>query len=739
MRIFVFRPQSDAERSARKLAARGHEAVVAPLFDVKPSQEPAPDGPFDAIVLTSGNAVSALASAPDAWRRLPVFTVGARTAARVREAGLPDARSADGGRDELIALIGDNLGPPARLLLIAGRDRHDDVEARLAGAGFSTTVWTAYAAEAVEVLPETAAAALRDRNVEAALHYSPRGAQVFLDLVRGAGLLEPALELTHVALSAEVAAPLVAAGASTILVAEHPEEAALMAALDQVLARKTGADDAREGAGAPVGGDAGEDAMKTPRTSGSESNAGDAAGADATAPARGRARRTPPTIEGKALDGKALDGKAVEGKAAEGKAAEIKASAGAVISGDAPASAGSPPPAPGGVMAEMAAAPDVAETAAEAILPTEALPQEFAAPPGAAARPAAEDATRRDGAPAGTVVPPPAPARSSLPGMLLAGLIGGVVGAGLVMLALSLARPDDALRQIAVLRTELEAVRAAAAAAPDSAALAAIDAKAVAAAAAAVEAGRKGAEANAAVGALAARAAAQPLAGAASAITDLTGQAQRAQTEAAAARTAADALGQRLDQTTARIGSIETLARSAASPSPQALAAARIVLAERVQSAIASGQPFAGDVAALGKGGAAAEQLAALEAVAATGAPTRATLLAQMKSHRAMLERALTPADAGWQDRLAGLASRIVTIRPVGESADAKPGTLVVRLESAIAADRNGDAAGLWGQLPEQARRDSAAFGEALRKRAAADAAIAKIAQDAVAALGAAG
>lgn len=735
MRIFVFRPRSDAERSARKLAARGHEAVVAPLFDVKPSQEPAPDGAFDAIVLTSGNAVPALASAPDAWRRLPVFTVGARTAARVREAGLPDARSADGGRDELIALIGDNLGPPARLLLIVGRDRHDDVGARLAAAGFSTTIWTAYAAEAVEVLPETAAAALRDRNVEAALHYSPRAAQVFLDLVQGAGLREPALELTHVALSAEVAAPLVAAGASTILVAEHPEEAALMAALDQVLARKTGADDAREGAVAPVGGDAGEDAMKAPKTSGSETNAGDPSGADATAPARGRARRTPPTIEGKGFERKAFERKAVEGEAVEGKA-----SAGGVISGEAPASAGSPPPVPDSIMTEVAAAsPDVAETAAEAILPTKALPQEFAAPPGAAARPAAEDAPRRDGGRAGTVAPPPAPARSSLPGMLLAGLIGGVVGAGLVMLALSLARPDDALRQIAALRTELDAVRAAAAAAPDSAALAAIDAKAVAAAAAAVEAGRRGAEANAAVGALAARAAAQPLAGAAGAITDLTGQAQRAQTEAAAARTAADALGQRLDQATARIGSVETLARSAASPSPQALAAARIVLAERVQNAIASGQPFAGDVAALAKGGGAAEQLAALEAVAATGAPTRAALLAQMKSHRAMLERALLPADAGWQDRLAGLASRIVTIRPVGESADANPGTLVVRLESAIAAGRNGDAAGLWGQLPEPARRASAAFGEALRKRAAADAAIAKIAQDAVAALGAAG
>ena len=48
-------------------------------------------------------------------------------------------------------------------------------------------------------------------------------------------------------------------------------------------------------------------------------------------------------------------------------------------------------------------------------------------------------------------------------------------------------------------------------------------------------------------------------------------------------------------------------------------------------------------------------------------------------------------------------------------------------------------AATLWEQLPEPARRASAEFGVNLQKRAAADAAIAKIAQDAVAALGAAG
>ncbi|MGQ3284418.1 COG4223 family protein, partial [Bosea sp. (in: a-proteobacteria)] len=153
----------------------------------------------------------------------------------------------------------------------------------------------------------------------------------------------------------------------------------------------------------------------------------------------------------------------------------------------------------------------------------------------------------------------------------------------------------------------------------------------------------------------------------------------------------------------------------------------------------ASGRPFAADVAALAKGGGSSEQIAALNAVATGGAPTRDTLLAQLRTHRAMYARELTPASAGWQDRLVALASRVISIRPVGETGANDPATLPARLENAIARGDNGTAAAAWAQLPEPARRASADFGEALRKRAAADAAIATIVQDAVAALGAAG
>ncbi|MGL4443537.1 MAG: uroporphyrinogen-III synthase, partial [Alsobacter sp.] len=200
MRIFVFRPPAAAERSAAALRVHGHEPVLAPLFAVSRLPEPAPEGPFAALVLTSGNAVPALADLPPACRGLPVFTVGARSAAKVREAGFADARSADGNRHALIGLIGDSLAAPARLLLIVGRDRHDDVGERLTEAGFLVTVWEAYAAQAVAAFPEAAVEALRQGRVEGALHYSARGVQTCLALAREAGVAEALLDLTHVTL-----------------------------------------------------------------------------------------------------------------------------------------------------------------------------------------------------------------------------------------------------------------------------------------------------------------------------------------------------------------------------------------------------------------------------------------------------------------------------------------------------------------------------------------------------------
>jgi uroporphyrinogen-III synthase len=617
MRVFVFRPRPDAERTARAIAEHGFEPVIAPLFDVVRLSDAAPEGAFDALVLTSGNGVPSLAEGPAYWRDLPVFTVGSRTAAKVREAGLEDARSADGDRNDLIELIKRTLPAPAKLLMIVGRDRKEDVPDRLREAGYEVALWTAYAAEPVSMLPEDTQAALRHGGGGAALHYSARGARTFMALAQAANVADEALELTHVALSADVASPLISAGASTVLVAEHPEEAGMLAALVQVSARERLGDPARP----------------EPRSS---------------------LQRTPPTVDLKA-----------------------------VSSSTEPAET------------EIAAKPSPEEVA-----PTEALPQEFTPPP-----------VERSPAP----VEREAPKRTPWLAVAAASLVGGAIGGALLGYALSRRAPSVGTEAIAELRSRLEAAQASATAA---------DRKAAAASEAAAKAGSELQATTAKLASLSNASAPDTSAFAA--------QAQRAEAAATAA-------GQRLDQLAGRLGSVETQAKAAAGASPEAMAAARIVLAERVQRALVSGRPFPGDIAALTKAGVAQADIAALTGVAAAGAPTREALQAGFRKHGAMFQREVMPASDSWSDKLLALASRIVTVRPVGDSGSTDPATLPIRLESAIAAGDMIKAAALWGQLPEPARRASAEFGADLQKRAAADAAIAKIAQDAVAALGAAG
>ena len=82
-------------------------------------------------------------------------------------------------------------------------------------------------------LPESALDALRTGQIGAALHYSRRSADLVIRLAEEAGLASSLLMFPHLCLSADVAAPLRSAGATT-LVAGDPSEEALLGLLDRV-------------------------------------------------------------------------------------------------------------------------------------------------------------------------------------------------------------------------------------------------------------------------------------------------------------------------------------------------------------------------------------------------------------------------------------------------------------------------------------------------------------------------
>lgn len=88
-----------------------------------------------------------------------------------------------------------------------------------------------YAAEAAARLPDPVGAALSQAGLDAVLHYSRRSARTALLLAEEAGLRESFARLSHLCLSADVAAPLAAAGIPIHFVPARPREDDLLAGL----------------------------------------------------------------------------------------------------------------------------------------------------------------------------------------------------------------------------------------------------------------------------------------------------------------------------------------------------------------------------------------------------------------------------------------------------------------------------------------------------------------------------
>ena len=225
MRLLVTRPVPDGERTAAQLRALGHDVVVAALLRVETVDLELADEAYAAVVMTSANAARAVAGYPQRHRlmSLPVFTVGRRTAEAARAVGFADIHSADGDKHDLAPLLA-AVGADKPLLYLAGEDRSGDLPA----GRLPVRTVVAYRAVKAERFPPAVAAALAAGKFDGVLHFSARSAQAYLDCAARAGILGAALAPAHFCLSAQVAAPLAAAGVGQIKVSPRPDEAAIV-------------------------------------------------------------------------------------------------------------------------------------------------------------------------------------------------------------------------------------------------------------------------------------------------------------------------------------------------------------------------------------------------------------------------------------------------------------------------------------------------------------------------------
>ena len=224
MRLIVTRPLEDAGPLARRLAALGHEAIIAPLLEIVPYTDYSiPRRDWQAIAITSANGARAL-KAGHGLDAVPVFTVGAQSKAASLAAGFKTVTAAGGDVIRLAAHLANILNPAlGPVLYLSGAETAGDLERRLEAAGFETHRLFLYEAVAARALPESV-----DDGADAVLLYSPRTARIWASLAAA----HPPLEiLVHYCLSANVAEALPPAYMTRI--APEPTDDGLLALLHE--------------------------------------------------------------------------------------------------------------------------------------------------------------------------------------------------------------------------------------------------------------------------------------------------------------------------------------------------------------------------------------------------------------------------------------------------------------------------------------------------------------------------
>lgn len=234
MRLLLTRPRADSEPLAATLRAAGHRCQVSPLLEVTVDRAAAlPLEDVQALLITSANGIRALEERP-VPRDLPVYAVGHASARAAQEAGFHHVHSADGTVEDLARLVSETGTPEnGRLLHVAGSAVAGDLAGALGRNGYEVRRAVLYEARTADHLDADLLAALDSRQIDGALFFSPRTITTFVRLLTRAGREATARSLVLFALSSAVAmagAPLVW---RQIVVARHPRQDDLLAAVEE--------------------------------------------------------------------------------------------------------------------------------------------------------------------------------------------------------------------------------------------------------------------------------------------------------------------------------------------------------------------------------------------------------------------------------------------------------------------------------------------------------------------------
>lgn len=205
--LLLLRPEPGLSASAGRARSMGLDVIMCPLFRVEPVEWIAPDpADFDAILLTSANAVRCGGPQLDGLKFLPVHAVGAASADAAQAEGFKVSSIGERGAAELLETLPNSF----RLLHLAGEDH------RAIASKHRIDRRIVYRSASIG---EPALPALEGLVV--AVH-SPRAAARLAELAGNR-------EATAITAISQAAADALGAGWERVEVAERPDDSSLLA------------------------------------------------------------------------------------------------------------------------------------------------------------------------------------------------------------------------------------------------------------------------------------------------------------------------------------------------------------------------------------------------------------------------------------------------------------------------------------------------------------------------------
>lgn len=232
-KILVIRAEPAASDTVKILARNGFSPVKLPLFEVRDTGRQIVQKNFTGVVFTSRNAINTLMARGlvDTCKSLPVFCVGDQTAAIAKEAGCLEVHSAKGNAEHLVRLIAAwKPETELRLLYPTTENRSVDLALALKPHGILVDTVNVYEMQKLSVSKDNLLNAFDAVAYGAVFIYSKRSSEHLACLIETA-VAELALDkISLVAISRRASSPLDQFNWKNILIADAPDETAMIAA-----------------------------------------------------------------------------------------------------------------------------------------------------------------------------------------------------------------------------------------------------------------------------------------------------------------------------------------------------------------------------------------------------------------------------------------------------------------------------------------------------------------------------